>query len=80
MSFIDKSANSMKCVKIDTVKTNADNFATKVKSPQKCKISDENSVVVSNFDSACEYYYLDDTKTLQKIGSEYCECSLMEEI
>lgn len=79
MAFIDASASSMKCVTIDVVRTNIDDYATKVDTPQKCKIS-ENGEVVSNFESACEYYFLDDSQEEVNIGSEYCECSLMEEI
>jgi hypothetical protein len=78
MAVIDPAANSMKCVTIDVVKTNIDDYASKVANPQKCKIS-ENGEVVSDFDSACKYYYKDDSGD-QLIGSEYCECSLMEEI
>lgn len=59
MSVIDAADNSMKCVQIDVVKTNLDNFAAPVESPQQCKISSPDGTVVSDFESACAYYYKD---------------------
>ena len=60
MAFIDADANSMKCVSIDVVRTNVDDYASAKKSPQQCKIS-ENDNVISTFDNACKYYYIDET-------------------
>ena len=70
----------MKCITIDSVKTNLDSYAESKDSPQQCRFSQDDDVV-ADFEEACKYYFTDeDTGDDVLIQSEYCECSLMEEI
>lgn len=49
MAVIKASTNEMQCVKIDSVKTNVDNYGSSMASPFKCKLD--------TISDACKYYY-----------------------
>jgi hypothetical protein len=67
MAVIDEANNSMKCVKIGSVMTNSDAYATKKESPYECKIHDGEGNAADDFESACKYYYVDETGADQLI-------------
>jgi hypothetical protein len=57
MSVITEADNKMMCVELGTVKTNIDSYAAARDSPYECKIHDGEGNAVSDFETACQYYY-----------------------
>jgi len=86
MAVIHAADNLMKCVKISSIKSNIDSYATKLKAPYECMLPKESEFPDSilknpgNYMDACKYFYIDGlTKNETLINSDYCECSLMIE-
>jgi len=84
MAVIHAADNIMKCVKISSIKSNVDSWASSLKAPYECLLPKESEFPgplnnnTGTYTNACKYYYLDGL-TEKIINSDYCECSLMHE-
>ena len=79
MAFIQEDENKMTCVEISQVKTNIDGYSSAQEAPFECRIHNGDGEVDDDFETACQYQYVDANGNQQLLRSEYCECSLMEE-